>query len=235
MKFKTLLLLSALALSVSACDQKPAEPKNDTPAAAAPRAPAGNLVEFKIELPKANIVGTPVPIKIENLEASAAKRVPLMVPEGTKNIALNKPVTASDQYPIVGDLTLVTDGDKDADEGFEVELAPGMQWVQIDLEKESDIYGISVWHYHRQKRAYRNVIVQISNDPEFKKDVTTVFNTDFNNSSKRGAGKDKHYVETNEGKLIPVNDVKGRYVRLYSTGNTSNTGNHYVEVEVYGK
>jgi hypothetical protein len=28
--------------------------------------------------------------------------------------------------------------------------------------------------------------------------------------------------------------VKGRYVRLYSNGNTSNDLNHYVEVEVYG-
>ena len=28
--------------------------------------------------------------------------------------------------------------------------------------------------------------------------------------------------------------AKGRYVRLYSSGNTSNDMNHYVEVEVYG-
>ena len=29
--------------------------------------------------------------------------------------------------------------------------------------------------------------------------------------------------------------VKGRYVRLYSNGNTSNDTNHYIEVEVYGR
>jgi hypothetical protein len=28
--------------------------------------------------------------------------------------------------------------------------------------------------------------------------------------------------------------VKGRYVRLYSNGNTTNDLNHYVEVEVHG-
>ena len=28
--------------------------------------------------------------------------------------------------------------------------------------------------------------------------------------------------------------AKGRYVRLYSNGNTTNDLNHYVEVEVYG-
>ncbi len=193
------------------------------------------LVEIKIELPKANIVGTPVPIKIENLEAAPAKREPLMVPEGTSNIALNKTVTASDKLPIVGELSYVTDGDKDADEGYEVELAPGVQWVQIDLEKESSIYAICLWHYHRQKRAYRAVVVQVSNDPKFENGVTTVFNSDFDNTAKRGAGKDKAYIETNEGKLIKVDGAKARYVRLYSAGNTSNTGNHYVEVDVYGK
>jgi len=29
--------------------------------------------------------------------------------------------------------------------------------------------------------------------------------------------------------------VKGRYVRLYSNGNTTNKMNHYIEVEVFGK
>jgi hypothetical protein len=34
--------------------------------------------------------------------------------------------------------------------------------------------------------------------------------------------------------LINPNGVKGRYVRLYSSGNTTNDLNHYFEVEVYG-
>jgi hypothetical protein len=29
--------------------------------------------------------------------------------------------------------------------------------------------------------------------------------------------------------------VQGRFVRLYSAGNTSDDANHYIEVEVYGK
>jgi hypothetical protein len=32
-----------------------------------------------------------------------------------------------------------------------------------------------------------------------------------------------------------VKGVQGRYVRLYSRGNTANDLNHYVEVEIYGK
>ena len=38
-----------------------------------------------------------------------------------------------------------------------------------------------------------------------------------------------------EGKLIDAKGVKGRYVRLYSKGNTTNKLNHYIEVEVFGK
>ena len=34
--------------------------------------------------------------------------------------------------------------------------------------------------------------------------------------------------------LIDPKGIKGRYVRLYSNGNTANDLNHYVEVEVYG-
>jgi hypothetical protein len=49
-----------------------------------------------------------------------------------------------------------------------------------------------------------------------------------------GIGRDKEYIEVSEGRLIDPRGVKGRYMRLYSRGNTSNEMNHYVEVEVYG-
>ena len=42
-------------------------------------------------------------------------------------------------------------------------------------------------------------------------------------------------IETYDGRPIAVKGVKGRYVRLYSNGNTSDELNHYTEVEVYGK
>jgi len=44
-----------------------------------------------------------------------------------------------------------------------------------------------------------------------------------------------NYIETYQGKLIDGKGVKGRYVRLYSNGNTANKLNHYIEVEVWGK
>jgi hypothetical protein len=49
-----------------------------------------------------------------------------------------------------------------------------------------------------------------------------------------GIGKDKEYIETREGRLFDPKGIKGRYVRFYSSGNTANDLNHYVEVEIYG-
>jgi NedA-like, galactose-binding domain len=195
-----------------------------------------DLVPLKTTLPPPLFVGTPVPINVPNLEApQKGKRSDFMVPVGTTNLALNKKVTSSDNDPIMGTLDLVTDGDKDGDEGSYVELDPGKQWVQIDLEKEANIYAVVVWHFHSQARVYHDVVVQVSDDPTFSKDVTTIFNNDYANDLGLGAGKDLNYIETYQGKLMDAKGVKGRYVRLYSKGNTTNKMNDYIEVEVWGK
>ena len=197
---------------------------------------AGDLVPLKTTLPKPLFVGTPVPIKVTHLEPpQKGPRPDFMVPAGCTNLALGKPVTASDNDPVVGTLDLVTDGDKDGDEGSWVELGPGKQWVQIDLQKEADIYAVLVWHYHSQARVYFDVVAQVSDDPKFEKGVTTIFNNDAQNELGLGAGKDLDYIETYQGKLIDAHGIKGRYVRLYSKGNTTNKMNHYIEVEVWGK
>jgi hypothetical protein len=191
---------------------------------------ADDKVALKTELPKPLFVGTPVPINVPNLEPALPEPRPnFMVSLGTTNLALTQKVTASDTEPVVGTLDLVTDGDKSGDEGSYVELGPGKQWVQIDLGKEADIQAIMVWHFHSQARVYFNVVVQISDDPTFAKDVTTVFD------NTTGSGKDRPYIETYQGKLIDAKGTKGRYVRLYSNGNTTNKLNHYTEVEVFGK
>jgi len=192
---------------------------------------AEDKVPLQTELPKPLFVGTPVPIKgIPNLEPTrAGKRPDFLVPAGTVNLAKGKKVTASDNEPVIGTLDLITDGDKEGDEGSWVELGPGKQWVQIDLAADANISAILVWHFHSQQRVYRDVVVQVSDDPTFSKDVTTVFD------NTTGTGKDLAYIETYEGKLIDAKGVKGRYVRLSSNGNTTNKLNHYIEVEVFGK
>ena len=57
--------------------------------------------------------------------------------------------------------------------------------------------------------------------PRSRSGVTTIFNNDFHNELGLGAGKDLNYIETYQGKLIDAKGVKGRYVRLYSNGNTT--------------
>ncbi len=197
---------------------------------------AETMVPLKLVLPPPLLVGTPLPVSRPNLEPPRqGKRPDMMVPAGTVNLALHKEVTSSDPEPVVGDLSLITDGEKAADEGNYVELGPGKQWVQIDLGQTSSIYAIAVWHYHSQARLYFDVVVQVSDDPDFIQGVKTVFNNDPVNRSGLGIGKDLLYIETYEGKLIDAKGVKGRYVRLYSRGNSSTEMNHYIEVEVYGK
>ncbi len=210
------------------------EAKEGAPEAAAP-IPAGMEV-VKIALPKPLFAGTPKNIKPRpTLEKYQDKRAPFVAPKGTTNLALKKPVTSSDKEPIIGENELVTDGDKEGTDGSFVEYGPGLQWVQIDLGEKCEIYAFVLWHYHMEGRVYHDVVIQVADDPDFIENVQTVFNNDFDNSSGLGIGKDLEWIEGSIGKLIKVNAVKGRYVRLYSRGNTSNDQNHYIEVDVYGK
>ncbi len=196
---------------------------------------ADELVPLVTPLPGPMIIGTPVPIKVDNLEPPRSGKPPaFMVPATAKNIALNKPVTSSDPAPLLGELEMVTDGDKDAAEGSFVELGKGTQWVQIDLGKTAEINAVYLWHFHSQQRVYLGVVVQVSDDPDFISGVTTIYNNDNKNRSGTGAGKDSTYIETHEGRLLDAKGTKGRYVRLYSNGNSSTPGNHYIEVEVWG-
>lgn len=175
-----------------------------------------------------------MPIHVQDLVPAPKEAPTLNVPAGTVLLSKGKPVTSSDSAPVIGELAFVTDGDKAAGEGYYVELMDGLQWVQIDLGQADSIAALWIWHFHSQLRAYHDVVIQVSDDPNFKSGVTTVFNNDFDNSSGLGKGTDKPYVDSRFGLLVDAKGVKGRYVRLYSKGNTSNDSNHYIEVEVYG-
>jgi hypothetical protein len=120
-------------------------------------------------------------------------------------------------------------------EGSYIELGPGKQYVQIDLGAVYTLHAILVWHYHSQARVYRDVIVQVAEDSDFIMGVKILYNNDHDNSAGLGIGKDHEYIETYEGRLIPVKGVKSRYVRFYSNGSTAGQMNHYVEAEIYGQ
>jgi hypothetical protein len=190
-----------------------------------------------IKFPKPAYIGTPkkLPDTLKNLEPPSEKlREPFLAPKGCTNLAAKKPVTSSDPWPIIGKLDLVTDGDKEGMDGSWVELAPGKQWVQIDLGQQAAIYAMVVWHMHADPRVYKSVVVQVSDDATFSKGVQTVYNNDQDNSVGQGVGKDPLYYENNQGRLMDAKGVKGRYVRLYSNGSTNDDQNHYTEVEVWG-
>jgi hypothetical protein len=197
--------------------------------------PTPGKEELKLKLPKPMFIGTPTNLRSPNLEVITGKsRGPFYVPKGTVLLSLKKAVTSSDSQPVIGELDMITDGEKAGGDGYFVELGPGPQWVQIDLGAPRPLSAILVWHYHSQARVYRDVIVQLSDDASFKTGVTTIFNNDHDNSSKIAQGKDKEYIEVAEGRLFDPKGAKGRYVRFYSQGNTTNDLNHYVEIEVYG-
>ena len=85
--------------------------------------------------------------------------------------------------------------------------------VEVDLTKSAEISAIALWHFHRERRVYFNVIVQISDDASFKKDVTTVYNNDAEGELGLGKGKDYCYYESNEGRVIAVHQPH-RFTRL---------------------
>jgi len=240
-----LLLLVMFLCFVPSCkksspespDESSSNQSDGTKTSVTDNSSSSKLVPIDIELPKPMFVGTPQDTRVANLEKPSGKpRPPFLAPAGTTNVALGKSVASSDEEPIIGEIEMITDGDKEAADGSYVELGPFVQQVTIDLEAMHEIYAIVIWHYHKQARVYFDVIVQVADDPDFITNVRTLFNNDIDNSAGIGVGEDMHYTETNEGKLIDAKGLKARYVRLYSNGYTgSNELNHYIEVEVYGK
>jgi hypothetical protein len=77
--------------------------------------------------------------------------------------------------------------------------------------------------------------VLASEDPDFTKNVRTLFNNDQDNSSGLGVGADREYFETHEGRLIDARGAAVRYLRFYSKGSTESALNEYTEIEVYGR
>jgi hypothetical protein len=235
--------LPALSLDPEPTPEPQVEPEPDPdpePVSVTPVYPPGiKLVPLPLVLPAPAFRGTPVPLTEPNVAKPRGKpREPFPAPAGTVNLALGKAVSSSDPSPTSGELDLVTDGDKEATDFGCLELHPGTEWIQVDLGKKSTIWAAVVWHNHAQARVYRDVVVQVSDDPDFL-DEFTVFNNDYDNSSGLGTSNDrgdldKGYVETSEGGLLDCAGVEGRYVRLYSRGNTIDEENHYTEVEIYG-
>lgn len=217
---------AAAAVWAGADEPKPADTK-----------PADAKVELKLDLPKPLFAGTPknLPPGTTVEKPTGKPRPPLLVPKGTELLSARKPVKLSDDNPIAGKPEMVTDGSKEGSDGNWVEMGPGLQWAQVDLLKPAQIHAIVLWHYHAEPRVYRDVVVQVADDPDFIENVRTVFNNDQDNSAGLGVGKDNEYFELAEGKVIEVKGETARYVRCYSKGSTADAQNHIIEIEVFGK
>jgi hypothetical protein len=189
---------------------------------------------LKLELPAPTLKGTPEDLpKGPSIEPLSDKpRPPFMAPKGVRNVALGKPVTSSVK-PFTGELSQITDGKKEAFDSDAVEFKKGSQWIQVDLGDSYAIYAIAMWHDHRYIQIMRDVIVQVSDDPEFKTNVQTLFNNDTDNSSHLGVGTDREYFETHQGRLIDAKGIKARYLRGFTNGSTSSALNCWQEIEVY--
>lgn len=201
------------------------------------KAKAENLVPLVIKLPTPKFVGTPsdTPLDPTVEKPSDKPRPPLMVPPGVSNVALHKPVTTSDTNKPADELVKVTDGDKEAGDQSVVLLRKGPQWVQIDLGNPYEIYAIVVWHGFDEPKVYHAVAAQVADDAKFTQNVRTLFNNDYKNLDTLGAGANREYFESHEGKLIEGKGAVARYVRLYSDGSTVARLNEYTEIEVYGR
>jgi hypothetical protein len=196
--------------------------------------PAGNVTAITFVTPPATYTGTPRQIRDTTARPWKA-RPKIYLPKGAQVVSKGKTVTSSDDFPIIGTLSMITDGVKEGTEGSWVELGPGPQWIQIDMGKPTTLYGVLLWHYFGESRVYRDVVVQASNDADFVTGVTTLYNNDGDNSSGMGIGKDIEYYEHNTGQWIQfAKPQKARYLRLYSRGNTSDPQNQYIEAEVWG-
>ena len=197
-------------------------------------------VAIKFELPPPHSSGTPKEIKSDNLEPDPGPgklRPPIMVePEYAKKLTTEDTKVTTSEEAVTGENEYVVDGDKTPDATSMLQLPGGVQWVQLDLGAEHVISAVCVWHDQGDERVYKDVIMQISNDPKFLEGVTTIFNNDHDDSAKLGKkGTDKEYRERNDGRPVDAKLTKGRYVRCYSNGSTSEPVNNYIEIEVFGK
>ena len=200
---------------------------------------AQDKVAIKFELPAPHSSGTPKEVKSDNLEPDPGPgklRPAIMVPAGyDKKLTKEDTKVTTSEEAVTGDNEYVVDGDKTPDATCMLQLPGGVQWVQLDLGAEKTVSAVCVWHDQGDDRVYKDVIVQLSNDEKFAKDVTTIFNNDHDNSSKIAKGEDKEYRERNDGRPIDGKLTKARYVRCYSNGSSSEPVNNYIEIEVFGK
>jgi hypothetical protein len=187
----------------------------------------------------------------------------LKLPSGSTNLAYGRSITTNFPDPIMGQLDMITDGNKgvltysdgrlryiDADNCY-VEFSPsihsmsgdeftklGPRFVQFDFQESNFFDAIWIWAGYRDHGydVVRKLVIQISQDPKFATNPTTVFNCDTDNSLGFGLGSDRPFASSRFGKLIRIKPTLGRYVRIWCNGSVMfPRETRLVEIEIYGR
>jgi len=161
------------------------------------------------------------------------------------NVARNKAVTTNAPTTSGQPLSALTDGVTARDKYVLYSVATGPKWAQVDLGRAYDVERLNVrsdWGSSASVYRYaRDVVVQLSNDPDFASGVVTVFNNDGDNSSGLGVGTDAEYLEPADGSgkdIYLSTPVNARYVRFWANGHIRVNGqlnlvNTPIEIEAY--
>lgn len=92
--------------------------------------------------------------------------------------------------------------------------------VTVTLPNVEDVSMIKVWHYYGDGRTYRNTKTEVSENG-------STWHTVFDSAL------EGEYKETAAGKTHSFPMRKVKYIRDWINGSTSNTGNHWVEIQAY--
>ena len=198
-----------------------------------------SLTELKLDI---DAVTTATPghnlddISLPHLRKEGKKRPPFMVVPGLENLALYKLVTVSDE-PAVGEPEQITDG---IITSGKFDFVEGPSWVQVDLGEPAEIHAVVLWHFYKNPVIFNDVIVRVSNDVNFSRDVIMLFNNDHDNSAGMGKGTDTAYISRWWAEIVDARDADltpttARYVRVNTGLSVSGKLPGYVEVAVYGK
>ena len=156
-------------------------------------------------------------VAVKDGDISEITECQYIINNGSKNVALNKPLTFQTTASGSGgrSVSVVNDGVYDVWSYLETE--DNTHWAQVDFGKSYTINKANICCYHDWNPD--KVLIQFSDDPTFTTGVTTVFNSDRDNTYGQGAGSDVGYADSETGHDFNFNPVTARYMRVWSSGN----------------
>ena len=145
-----------------------------------------------------------------------------MVPPGLSNVALGKTVTSSDTNTIgPKNWSKSPTATRKPTNTASSSCAKARNGCKLIWAARRKFTPSSSGTRHDEPKVYHAVVAQVADNADFTQNVRTLFNNDHQNLDHLGAGTEREYFETNEGKLIEGKGTVARYVRLYSDGSTS--------------